>query len=284
MSEQLDFLKDEALPSDVRQGFDANPDVVWKNLEGSDRRNAASRVDLALLVATEEKKRDENGWRARTAVRLGLDEKEGTLNTLATLVKVGDTFRRPPPYGMGWTRDKLVEFPIQKLRVFSSHSDWSKRHPERVEELLKNPDINENEARAIVAEAVKVEKNKQVDPKSEEIKFSVMSMQIQTDNKLSVDQMIKEEMAYYGQNYPFSTLPSRALGELFTLVLATHQKMRVVINEAAVEAGDEAPFPDAPPLYTMTPEEMHEASMMEDDPELQPLFGGLRDDAESEEI
>lgn len=272
MSEQLDFLKDEALPAGINQGFDADPDVVWKTLEGSDRRNAASRVDLALLVATEEKKQDVNGWRARTAIRLGLDEKEGTLNTLATLVKVGDTFRRPPPYGLGWTRDKLVEYPIQKLRVFSSHTDWSKRHPERVEELLKNPEINENEARAIVAEAVKVEKNQQVDPKTEEIKFSMMSMQIQTDNKLSVDQMIKEEMAFYGQNYPFSTLPSRALGELFTLVLATHQRMRGAINEAAVEAGGDAPFPDALPLYTMTPEEMHEASMMEEDPELQPLF------------
>jgi hypothetical protein len=280
MNERLDFLKDEALPLGVKQGFDANPDVVWKTLDGNDRRNAASRVDLALLVATEEKKLDESGWRARTAIRLGLDEKEGTLNTLATLVKVGDTFRRPPPYGMGWTREKLMEFPLQKLRVFSSHTDWSKRHPERVEELLKNPDVNENEARAIVAEAVKVEKGKEVDPKTEEIKFSIMSMQIQSDNKESVDQLIKEEMAVYSERgFPFSTLPSRALGELFQLMIAEQRSMRGAVNNAAEETGQEAPFPDPPPLYTMTPEEMHEASMMEDDPELRPLFGGLKNDA-----
>jgi hypothetical protein len=280
MSEQLDFLKDEALPAGVTQGFDANPDVVWKTLDGNDRRNAASRVDLALLVATEEKKLDESGWRARTAVRLGLDEKEGTLNTLATLVRVGDTFRRPPPYGMGWTRDKLTEFPIQKLRVFSSHTDWSKRHPERVEELLKNPEVNENEARAIVAEAVKVEKGQQLDPNVVEIKFSIMSMQVQSDNKESIDQLVKEEMAVYSERgFPFSTLPSRALGELFQLMIAEQRSMRGAVNDAAAEAGQEPPFPDAPPLYTMTPEQMHEASMMEDDPELQPLFVEPSDDA-----
>lgn len=247
------------LPADLDQGFDAPPAVIWKRLEGTDRKNAAARVDLVLKVATEEIEQGEQGWRARTAVRLGLPEDEGSLNTMGTLVKVGNLFRRPYPHGLGWSRDKVTEHAIQRLRVFSSHPQFSTDNPERVEELLAT-DMNESDLRATVSEAVKAKKEL-----GEERVFKNLSIRLPELELGELEQAIEaaiKKFTYAGHIFPKAR--REQLGEAIALMA---NEWLGYAWDVEVDGGDTATVSNSMFMPTstlnVTDEQMIEASATE---------------------
>lgn len=152
-------LEAGSMPGDLFGGMDAaEPAVVWRTLEGNERQTVAKKIDLLGRLAAEERVHGRQGYVERVAARI---EDAGALQTIGAAVKIFDLYRRPEPDGFGWSRDRVSDHKLPRLRAFAQNADWALKNRERVENLLDEPQdvdgelrlLNEGELRRTVHEA-----------------------------------------------------------------------------------------------------------------------------------
>ncbi len=122
---------------------------AWDSIERNTKEGRIQRSDLAYQAYLQEGGGTAH-WLERVAKRLGLEEGRDNTSLVSDAVSIFKTFRLPPPAGLGYTRERLVQYTARKLRVISQSRAWALENPELVSELLDDPKASEETIRALI--------------------------------------------------------------------------------------------------------------------------------------